>query len=233
LVFFIAIQTLIVLSSAYFAPVQYFCKIACSEQVLVEAHDYYVKQTYRSRCRVLGANGVITLSVPVEKTHGKKMPIRDVRIDYRTPWQRLHWRSLVSAYGASPFFMYYADELEPVFRRRETFLFDLNLKATQLVCELLHLKAALLLTEAYRQAWGDAALDFRQRISPKLGRQQPDSSFAPASYYQVFAHRFGFTPNLSVLDLLFNEGTEAPALIKKSACSSGKNEVSNQKLDIV
>ena len=206
----------LLLSTAYFAPVQYFCKLACAKQVYLEAHEHYLKQTYRTRCNVLASHGVLTLSVPVEKLHGAKMPIRDVRIDYSMPWQRVHRRALVTAYSSSPFFMYYADEILPLLERRETFLFDLNLKATQLLCGMLSIGAQILFTERY-EVFDNNPLDFRQSISPKPGQQKADKNFYPQEYVQVFAHKLGFTPNLSILDLLFNEGPQAPTALKTSA----------------
>ena len=209
-------QMKLLLSTAYFAPVQYFCKLARAERVYLEAHEHYLKQTYRTRCNVLASRGALALSVPVEKTHGAKMPIRDVRIDYSMQWQRVHSRALVTAYSSSPFFMYYADEILPFFERRETFLFDLNLKITQLLCGILNIKAQILLTEKY-EFFDNNPLDFRQSISPKLGQQKADKNFYPQEYFQVFAHKLGFTPNLSILDLLFNEGPQALTVLKTSA----------------
>ncbi len=204
------------LSSAYFAPVQYFCKLASAGQAFVEAHEHYLKQTYRTRCNILTSHGVLTLSVPVEKVHGEKMPIRDVRIDYSMPWQRVHRRALVTAYNSSPFFMYYADEILPFFDRRETFLFDFNLKITQQLCQVLGLRTKILTTERY-EFFENNPLDFRLAISPKAGQQKADKNFCPQEYFQVFSHRFGFTPNLSILDLLFNEGPEVLSVLRTSA----------------
>jgi hypothetical protein len=205
----------LLLSTAYFAPVQYFCAAASCRQVFVEAHERYLKQTCRTRCKILGANGVLLLSVPVEKVHGEKMLIRDVRIDYRLPWQRTHWRSLVSAYSSSPFFEHYADEVAPFFGQRQTFLLDLNMKITLLMCNLVGIRAEIRLTDAYRQA-ESGTLDLRQAISPKSDSRQHDgSALAAVEYYQVFSQKFGFTPNLSILDLLFNEGPEALTVIRR------------------
>ena len=222
------------LSTAYFAPVQYFCKLATAERVYLEAHEHYLKQTYRSRCNIAASHGVLTLSVPVVKTHGSKMPIRDVRIDYSAQWQRVHRRALVTAYNSSPFFMYYADDILPIFDLRETFLFDLNLKITQLLCDILGIRTQILLTEKYTAAdthpldnpptdtpplnnHPAPPLDFRQSITPKVGQQKADKHFYPQEYFQVFSHKFGFTPNLSVLDLLFNTGPEALSVLKTSS----------------
>lgn len=203
------------MSSAYFAPIQYFCKLACAEQAFVEAYEHYQKQTYRTRCNILTSHGALTLSVPVEKVHGEKMLIRDVRIDYSAPWQRTHSRALLTAYSSSPFFMYYADEILPLFEQRETFLFDLNLKTARLLCEMLGIRTSIVPTERY-EVQENNPLDFRQSISPKPAQQKADNNFYPQEYFQVFAHKLGFTPNLSILDLLFNEGPQALSLLKTS-----------------
>lgn len=206
----------ILLSTAYFAPVPYFCAIASGRQVFIEAHERYLKQTYRTRCEILGANGVLPLVVPVEKVHGQRTPIRDVRIDYAQPWQRAHWRSLVSAYSSSPFFMHYADEIEPFFRRRETFLLDLNMRITCLLCSLIGVDPEPLPTNACREADHDT-LDLRRSLSPKSIRRQRGVTFAATEYVQVFSKKFGFVPNLSILDLLFNEGPEALTIVRRDA----------------
>lgn len=223
----------ILLSTAYFAPTPYFCAIASGRQAFIEAHERYVKQTYRTRCEILGANGVLPLVAPVVRVHGQKTPIRDVRIDYTQAWQRAHWRSLVSAYGSSPFFAHYADEIAPLFGRREPFLFDLNMRITRLMCELTGICAEPLPTDAYREA-ADDVLDLRRSLSPKSIRRQRGSAFAATEYYQVFSQKFGFVPHLSILDLLFNEGPEALAVVRRdvSSVAAGSSEVSGQILPL-
>ncbi|MDR2813677.1 MAG: WbqC family protein [Prevotellaceae bacterium] len=207
----------LLVSAAYFAPVEYFCAAAGFGEVVVEAHERYRKQSYRSRCEILGANGVLPLVVPVQRVHGSPPPIRDVRIDYATPWQRQHWRSLRSAYGSSPFYMHYADELAPFFFRREGFLLDLNLSVTRLLLGLVGLCPEVSLTDSYAPSYADA-LDFRRCVSPKRSRREERGAFSAAEYYQVFSPRFGFVPNLSILDLLFNEGPSALETLRRSAC---------------
>ncbi|MGL4907838.1 MAG: WbqC family protein [Bacteroidales bacterium] len=204
----------IYLSTAYFPPIQYFAKMLGAEQVFVEAHEHFIKQTYRSRCQIATANGALALTVPVQKKSGVKMPIREVRIDYTEQWQRQHWRSLVAAYQNSPFFEYYADELLPFFEQKETFLFDLNQKLIIFLNELLNIAPPLYLTQAYDKCLA-SNVDFRTLISPKQNLQS-DTNFTPANYYQCFVDRKGFLPNLSILDLLFNEGNEARSILRNS-----------------
>lgn len=204
------------LSTAYLGNVQYFTKLLTADRVYVEQHESYLKQSYRNRCVIMVANGLLPLVIPVEKESGTKMPIRDVRIDYSQPWQRAHWKSMRAAYSSSPFYAYYADDLLPFYERKERFLFDFNLQLTELLLHLLGIRRELLLTERYEPAGTLAGQDYRLSISPKERLAQPDDTFNPQPYYQVFAERWGFSPNLSVLDLLFNEGTNAATILKAS-----------------
>jgi hypothetical protein len=206
------------LSTAYLAPIQYYSKFILADEVFIESFENFTKQTYRTRCDILGANGRLILSIPVEKAHGDKMPVKEVRIDYRTDWQRIHWQSLVSAYNSSPFFMYYADDLFPFYQKKEPFLFDFNLKLIQKICELVGIDAnKISLTEKFEK---EIEYDYRQSISPKFSQQREDTLFYAKPYYQIFAEKFGFTPNLSIVDLLFNEGTEAISVLKQSVRTS-------------
>ncbi|MDR2802228.1 MAG: WbqC family protein [Prevotellaceae bacterium] len=193
-----------VLSTAYWAPVRYYAKLVSSSAILLEQHEHYVKQTYRNRCRIAGANGVQQLTVPVVKRHGEKIPVREVRIDYTEAWQRRHWRAIETDYRSSPFFAYYADDIRPFYEKKETFLFDLNEKILRTVCELTGIKTTIGYTEQFCPPDGGPA-DYRYSITPKISCAA-DTGFCPPAYYQVFAHRHSFLPDLSILDLLCNEG---------------------------
>ena len=197
------------LSTAYLGNIQYFSKLVNAELVYLEQHEHYQKQSYRNRCNIAGANGVLTLVIPVEKDHGKKMPIRDVRIDYSQAWQQNHWRAILSSYSSSPFFEYYVDDIRPFYKEQTPYLFDYNLRFTELILELLLLSSNIILTDTYRVEVEHSEFDYRQSISPKERLAKPDALFNPTSYFQVFAQRFGFIPNLSIIDLLFNEGPNA------------------------
>ncbi|MDR3132662.1 MAG: WbqC family protein [Prevotellaceae bacterium] len=195
------------LSTAYWAPIQYYAKLVSTPAVLLEQHEHYVKQTYRNRCRIAGANGVQQLTVPVVKRHGGKIPIREVRIDYTEGWQRQHWRAIETAYRSSPFFAYYADDIRPFYEKKETFLFDLNEKILRSACELTGITTAIGYTAQFCPPAGHPA-DCRYSITPKISFAL-DESFLPQTYYQVFARLHSFLPNLSILDLLCNEGTNS------------------------
>lgn len=203
----------ILLELQYLPPVQYFAKLARYERVWIEQHEHYVKGSYRNRCRIAGANGMLRLTVPLEKGKNEQLPIRRVRIAYQEPWQHQHWESIRSAYGRAPFFDFYADALAPFFEQRWTYLFDLNWQMLQTLVELLGLETKLERTKIYRKAPPVDVLDFRNGIFPKKHRQKKDPDFTPPKYRQLFEERHGFLPNLSILDLLFCTGPEAGLLL--------------------
>lgn len=193
------------LSATYFGPVQWYQKLNRGECV-IEQHDNFIKQTYRNRCVIATANGTQTLSVPTESYEGLKRPMRDIRISDHGAWRHLHWNALVSAYGESPFFEFYADDLRHFFEKKWQFLLDFDMEITSVLCRLLDLRPHFSLSTSYvTPEEGDT--DLRDAIRPK--HPLPDADFTAPTYYQVYARRHGFHPNLSILDLLFNEGNEA------------------------
>jgi len=200
------------LSSAYFAPIQWYQKLNRYDVCLIEQHDHFVKQTYRNRCVIATANGVQTLSIPVEKFDDVKCEMKDVRISDHDNWRHQHWNALLSAYGESPFFEYYQDDIRPFYEKKWKFLFDFNMEITRTLCELLDIQPDIRLTEEFlpMDKTGETALpyvDFREVIRPK--RPLTDADFVPKPYYQVYEQKIGFQPNLSILDLLFNMGNES------------------------
>jgi hypothetical protein len=208
----------ILLSTAYFAPVRYFSKLVAYPEIYIEQHENFIKQTYRNRAVILGANGPIPLIVPVEKGRGKKICIKDLRIAYDEEWQRNHWRTIFSAYNSSPFFEYYANDVEYFFRRKYEFLFDFNQQITEALIEILEIETEIKLTADFEQI-PETCLNFREQISPKTHLIKADPHFVPQPYTQVFSEKFGFVPDLSILDLLFNEGPSALGILEQSFLS--------------
>jgi len=206
------------LSSTYFGPVQWYQKLHRYDRCLIEQHDNFVKQTYRNRCIIPTTNGIQALSIPVSCPQGSqlsKTPMRDIRISDHGNWRHIHWNALCSAYGESPFFDYYQDDLRPFFERKWTFLFDFNMEIILKMVELLDIRPKISLTTAFlsdtsmaENATENSLIDdFRDVIRPK--HPGLDSDFMARPYYQVYQQKHGFQPNMSILDLLFNEGNEA------------------------
>lgn len=197
----------ILLNTAYLPPVQYISKIKSAEIIHIEQHDHYNKQSYRNRCDIMTANGVMALSVPVKKGETLKSFTKEILIDYATPWQKLHFKGIESAYKKSPFYDYYIDDLLVYFQRKEKYLLDLNLKLLSVILDLIPLKRQLQLTDEYIKEH-HSLQDYRDVIHPKSSRRVRTDDYVPKPYHQTFAEKFPFTPNLSILDLLFNAGPE-------------------------
>lgn len=192
----------VLLSTTYFGPVQWYQKLCRADEVWIERCETFQKQTYRNRCLIATTQGVQALTVPVERSSA--LYIKDVRISDHGDWRRLHWNALQSAYGESPFFEYYEDDLRPFFERRWTFLIDFNEEIRQKMCELIDIRPQVHYTDDYlRETTGD----YREAIQPK--HPAPDVDFQPRPYYQVYRQKHGFLPNLSILDLLLNMGPES------------------------
>ena len=191
-------------STAYFPCIRYMARFLEDPSPVIEVYDTYHKQTYRNRCRVMTANGVESLSVPVVKVNGNHTMTKDVVISYKEHWQQVHRRCLESAYKASPYFDYYYDYLRPIFETRFERLIDMNDATLKTVLKILKTNKEIVHTTDYIH---ETENDFREAFSPKI---IPESSVFP-KYYQVFSAKFPFEPDLSILDLLFNEGPQSPS----------------------
>ncbi|HZH70986.1 MAG TPA: WbqC family protein [Mariniphaga sp.] len=205
----------VLLSTACFAPVQYFTKLEQFEVIYIEQHEHFQKQTFRNRYEILGANGLLSLVIPVVKGRGRKINIKDLLISYDTDWQRNHWRTIFSAYNSSPFFEFYQDDIRPFFEKPWKYLLDYNMAGLEVLTELTGLEPNIQLTTDF-EAVPNNNVNLREAISPKSHKFPPDQQFKPHPYTQVFTDKFGFTPNLSILDLIFNEGPNTMVILQKS-----------------
>ena len=194
----------VLLHPAYFPNIHTF-SILAQHEIVWETWDNYQKQTYRNRCYICTDQGKLMLNIPIQHvggTEGRQL-YRDVKIDYSENWQRQHWRTLQTAYRTSPFFEFYEDELAPLFSSKDKYLLDFNLKAISVICECLQIPFQNKRTENFLKTV-DNMLDARELVSAKK-----EKAIAQESYIQVFGDRHGFVGNLSILDLLFNEGSRA------------------------
>ena len=199
----------ILLSTAYFPTVIYFAYLIHAETVYLEMKETYTKQTYRNRCEICSANGKLRLSIPVIKIHGNHTKTEAIMISGQESWARNHWRAIESAYNASPFFLYYTDALKPFFQESTACLFDHNTTLLQTLCNLIDLDINFLETGSYKKEYPD--------ITDLRNIEQKDRTLNKdlfPQYQQVFSDRTGFLPNLSILDLLFNEGPNTLEYLK-------------------
>ena len=174
-----------------------------ADEVIFEMDDNYQKQTYRNRAYIYGANGKLQLSIPIIHSQNERQKYRDIKIHNAENWQAVHWKSLETAYRTSPFFEFYEDEFQPLFTTKANYLLDFNLKCLDIIFDCLQLEIKSSKTEVYQKTVTDKT-DFRY-----LANARKEPTFHFDSYTQVFHEKHGYLSNLSVLDLLFNEGTSA------------------------
>lgn len=190
----------IVLHPTYFPNIAHFVAMLKAGEITFEIDDNYQKQTYRNRNYIYAANGKLLLNIPVIHTQKNRQKYRDVKIANVSKWQELHWKSLESAYRTSPFFEFYEDDLKPLFAIKTSFLIDFNFKCFETVCGCLQLDFNVNKTNKFEKKISNKT-DYRYLVNAK--KEQP---FEFDSYMQVFSNKHGFITNLSILDLLFNEG---------------------------
>ncbi len=192
----------------YFSPISQYSAISKADEIVFEAEDNFQKQTYRNRCYIYGANGKQLLNIPVKHNGGSdRQKTKDILVENDFPWQKQHFKSLKTAYQASPFFEFFEDDLSVIFNKKYKFLHDLNIDTYLFVSDILELPQNFKKTSEYKI---DSNNDFRKLSIDKKG-------YVPEmpSYIQMFDHKHGFLPNLSILDLLFMEGTNALTFLEK------------------
>ena len=193
-----------ILSSLYLAPVEYYSYLFRSEFIVIEINDNYQKQSYRNRCALAGANGPLSISIPIVKPDKDNSKMKDIRIADHGNWRHLHWNAILSAYNSTPYFQYFEDDFRPFYERKIEFIHDFNEELRQLICRFIGINKDVRYTETYINEEIEGYIDLREKIHPKK-----ESDFKTEPYYQIFASKYGFINNLSILDLLFNMGNEA------------------------
>ena len=198
----------ILIHPGYFPSISHFVAIAQSDLVTFEMDDNFQKQTNRNRMYIYSPNGIQLLNIPIKHSKEAHQKTKEVRLETAFDWQKQHFKSLEAAYRTSPFFEYFEDDIAPIFQKKHTFLMDLNLETMSIVSKCLGLEFDYNETAEYFHEVTDKT-DLRALINGK----KDSSLFEP--YTQVFEEKHGYLNNLSILDLLFNEGRYALDYLKK------------------
>jgi hypothetical protein len=201
----------IIIDNQYFGCINYYLILFQSKYIKIEQFENWEKASFRNRCVIATSGGMINLTVPVQNGRNQKSVFKDVKIDYSQNWQQQHWKTLLSAYNKSPFFEYYQTSVEKLLNGNHIFLFDLNLEILNWVLKMLKISAKVSVTEYYEKVYPSETADYRNKWLPKNFQQDAFS----IKYNQVFQQQTGFLPNLSILDLLFNEGPNSANLLRQ------------------
>lgn len=192
----------IIIDNQFFGTNNYIITLFQKSNIIIEQCDSFRKMSFRNRCMVAGANGPITLSLPLEHGRDKQQLMKDVRINYSGRWQKEHLRTLESCYARSPYYEYYRDDVRRLWEEKHIFLLDKNMAALAWLARIFSFPGQISLTVSYQAACTEEGItDMRDQILPANYRNWP----APV-YTQVFGDRTGFQPNLCILDLLFCHG---------------------------
>lgn len=212
ILFFLTLKTnyflmKVLLPIFFLPPISWFSEFLKEEnEVILEQFENFPKQTYRNRTNIYGANGKLSLIIPIHHT-GKRC-VKDLEISYAEDWQKLHWKSIKNAYQSSPYFEYYESKLEKIFEDKPKFLLDFNLKALDIILQILKEEKTFSLTEEYHQF--PELINLREGFSAKK-----ESDYQINEYYQTFSDKLGFIKDLSIIDLICNIGPESATYIKK------------------
>jgi hypothetical protein len=192
----------VLLSAAYLPPVSFFSCLISAKKIIIEKHEHYVKQTYRNRALIYGANGIHPLIIPIHHEGLYRRPMHEIKISYDADWQKIHWRTLTSAYRNSPYFEYFEDELRIFYETKTETVFEFNLRLLEKIFSLLQLPFNPGFTSSFEKVWPSEIQDARNLFDPSTRKKDMPE------YHQVFSEKHGFIPDLSIVDLLFNKGME-------------------------
>jgi len=196
----------ILLPVFYLPPISWFSEFLNPEnEVVFEQFETFPKQTFRNRTNIYGANGKLSLIIPIN--HNGSREFKDTEMSYREDWQKLHWKSIKTAYQSSPYFEYYEDKLIKLFENKEKFLLDFNIKSIKIILDILKTEKAYSLNKEYIK--NPEEVNFREKFSAKT-----PSEYEMDEYYQTFSDKMGFLNDLSIVDLICNKGPESMTYIK-------------------
>ena len=197
--------------SVYAGNIDYYSALSKASKITIDSNEHFEKQSYRNRCVIAGANGRLNLIVPVKRKIGKNK-LKEVRVDNSQNWRKLHWKSLESAYRTSPYFEYFEHDFYPIYMiNKYDFLLDLNKDIQVVILKNLQIEVPIIYSSSYIDNV-DGCIDLRKDIHPK---KSPSKFYNSPIYTQVFQDKMNHIPNLSILDLLFNEGPMAYELLRK------------------
>lgn len=201
----------LLLHPSYFGPVSQFVALAKADKVIFENEDNYQKQTYRNRMYIYGANGKLLLNIPIKHTGDKSghQKYRNVKVENDFPWQQQHWKSLQTVYRTSPFFEFYEDDFLPLYEKKYEFLIDFNYDCLQLALECLQMDVDYRKTEEFISE----PLNITDGRSLVKAKGEKEIILEP--YTQVFETKFGYLNDLSIVDLIFNEGPNAASYLQR------------------
>lgn len=202
----------IVIESQYLPGIAYFSFLASADTIVIDSHENYIRQTYRNRAEILGANGIINLTVPVERGRSKQL-MKETLVDNTSNWQKVHWRSIRSAYGKSPFFEYYADQLIPYYERRYQYLIDINHDLLSCLVKMAGLDIDWSYSEQYVKTESIGIQDYRSVVNPK-NKEEFQGKLLADAYPQVFGSKF--VKGMSLIDMLFCEGPNTGSMIRQA-----------------
>lgn len=204
----------VLLVTSYWPNLHYFFYVLNASIIHIEQFDNYSKQSYRNRTQILSANGVLNLSIPIKKNKSEKV-VNAIEISYKEDWQKNHWRAITSAYKNSPYFDFFEEDLKVFYSNKYNLLIDYNIDQLKFIIKVLKQKKNIQLTKQY-ESNPDSVIDLRTIIHPKQSYLSDKlvANKLDQSYYQTFENKISFTPNLSILDLLFNKGLQTIDYLK-------------------
>jgi hypothetical protein len=205
-------MSVVLVELQYLPSVAYFSLINEAEDLLLEANENFEKQTYRNRCEILSSQKRESLTIPLIGAN-KKIQSREIKIDNEQNWQKKHWRTLKTCYGKTPFYEFFADEFEPFYYKKYNYLWDFNLDILTRCLKIIRLPKNIVETVSYEKKIIGKVIDARSLITPK-NRELVDKNFNTLGYHQNFGNTF--EKNLSIIDLLMNEGPNTRGIIDQS-----------------